>query len=181
MLEIKNLKYDSEPFPDLILHLLVRLRTRTAKLLLEHRNQVCADSTGNSSEATRIGWIIENIENLLISIFYTLQRRGSTFLVRCHYRLLSASEDSFLRIAMISLNKIEQQAPLDNCLLIIMSRHVTVSDAESLERTNLSSRSFAMQVRPTLTKCNKSSIYTKIINKKLKEKSYLGYITWVNI
>lgn len=51
---------------------------------------------------------------------------------------------------MMSLNRIELQAPFDNCLAMIISRHVTVSAFKLPGHRNLSSRSLAMHVRATL-------------------------------
>lgn len=65
------------------------------------------------------------------------------------YRFLNASDDSFLRIASISLKSIEWHAPFDICFTETISRHVTLSESEPPGHKNLSSRSLAIQVNAT--------------------------------
>lgn len=65
------------------------------------------------------------------------------------YRLLRASDDSFLRIAIISLNNIEWQAPFDSFFPVITSRHVILSEFKPPVPKNLSSRNLAMHVSAT--------------------------------
>lgn len=66
------------------------------------------------------------------------------------YRLLKVSDDSFLSIAIISLNNNELQAAFGNCFDEIMSRQVTASESAPAGHMNLSSRSLAIQVKDTL-------------------------------
>lgn len=79
------------------------------------------------------------------------------------YRLLKVSEVSCLRIAMISLNKIEWHAPLDNCFVKMTSKKVTVSAFKPPGHKNRSSRNLAMHVRATLIKFGKTNINCKNI------------------
>lgn len=65
------------------------------------------------------------------------------------YRLLKASDDSGLRTAMISLNSMVRQAPFDNCLATIRSRHITLSEFRLPGNKNLSSCNLAMHVSAT--------------------------------
>ena len=67
-----------------------------------------------------------------------------------NYRLLKVSDDSFLIIAIMSLNNNELQAAFDNCFAEIMSRHETASESAPVGHMNLSSRSLAIQVSATL-------------------------------
>lgn len=68
---------------------------------------------------------------------------------KIQYRLLNSSDDSFRRMAIISLTSIVWQDPFDNCFTDTISRHVTLSESTPPGHRNLSSRSLAMQVSAT--------------------------------
>lgn len=72
-----------------------------------------------------------------------------------HYRLLKVSDDSFLSIAITSLNSNELQAAFGSCFDEIMSRQVTASESVPAGHMNLSSRNLAIQVNDTLKCPNK--------------------------